>query len=499
MDDVRKVIYTILILFVVVVLGFISFIYISGCGFTLTCPQGQPLVIRTPIPTLIPATLPAPDHTQAQVAFNKCQVAAVDLIGAWVSAHYPENDKFTFTDVKSTQCEGPFKKDVQPLFTESNIWYAGSPACDSCHQPDLAKAMKNMDLSSYAGILAGSGRANGEPQGKDILGGGNWDQALLHQMLYAPNGQTTIGRPAMPFGRPADVPANGPLVYAGAAITGAPTAEASAATPTAPAVAEEIARPSNPGGPGQAIDITGNADLGSVVFTANCVPCHGVNGVGGIPNPGSDDGTVPPLNPIDPTLISSDYKTYATNLDLFIEHGSTPAGPAPVLNMIAWGDKGTLTPHQISDVIAFLIRLNPAPASDGSVPTVAATEVPASDIARPSNPGGPSQAIDLAGNAEQGSQVFASNCVACHGAQGVGGILNPGSDDGTVPELNPIDPTLKSADYKTFATNLDLFIEHGSTPAGDSPVLTMPAWGDRGFLTLQQIADVIAYLISLNP
>ena len=79
-----------------------------------------------------------------------------------------------------------------------------------------------MDLSSYAGILAGSGRANGEPQGKDILGGGNWDQALLHQMLYAPNGQTTIGRPAMPFGRPADVPANGPLVYAGVAIVALP-------------------------------------------------------------------------------------------------------------------------------------------------------------------------------------------------------------------------------------------------------------------------------------
>ena len=78
-----------------------------------------------------------------------------------------------------------------------------------------------MDLSSYAGIIAGSHRPNGEPKGNDILGGGNWDQALLHQMLYAPNGQTLIGRPAMPLGRPADVPANGPLVFAGTPVASA--------------------------------------------------------------------------------------------------------------------------------------------------------------------------------------------------------------------------------------------------------------------------------------
>jgi mono/diheme cytochrome c family protein len=357
MDDLRKIIYGVLVLFVVVLLGFISFIYISGCGFTLTCPQGQPLVERTPIPTLIPATLPVPDHTVALVAFNKCQIAAVDLIGAWVSAHYPENDKFTFTDVKGAQCEGTFKKDVQPLFTESNIWYAGSPACDSCHQPDLTKAIKNMDLSSYAGIIAGSGRANGEAKGKDILGGGNWDQALIHQMLYAPNGQTLIGRPAMPFGRPADVPANGPLVYAGAAVAGAPAVVPTSAATSVPAA--DIARPSNPGGPGAAVDLTGNVEAGKKVFVANCEICHMANGAGGHLNPGSTDGTIPPLNPIDETLKSSDYKTYAYNLDLFIEHGSKPAGTQPLFQMPAWGDKGLLVPQQIADVIAYLISLNP--------------------------------------------------------------------------------------------------------------------------------------------
>ena len=41
-------------------------------------------------------------------------------------------------------------------------------------------------------------------------------------------------------------------------------------------------------------------------------------------------------------------------------------------------------------------------------------------------------------------------------------------------------------------------MEHGSTPEGSNPILTMPAWGDKMLLTPQQIADVIAYMISLN-
>ncbi len=217
-NDLRKFIYTTIVLFLVAVVLFISFIFISSCGFSLTCSKAQPYVYRTPVPTLIPATMPAIERNRAQTAFNKCQIAAVDLIGAWVTAGYPENDKFTFTDVKGTPCEGSFKKDVQPLFLESSLWYPGALACSSCHQSDLKLAIKNMDLSSYAGIIAGSNRANGEAKGTDILGGGDWESSLMYQMLYAPNGQSTIGRPIMPLGRPADVPEKGPLVYAGTPI-----------------------------------------------------------------------------------------------------------------------------------------------------------------------------------------------------------------------------------------------------------------------------------------
>ncbi len=124
------------------------------------------------------------------------------------------------------------------------------------------------------------------------------------------------------------------------------------------------------------------------------------------------------------------------------------------------------------------------------------------EIARPSNPGGPGQAVSLQGDATKGAETFKTTCTPCHGDQGKGGIKNTGSKDGTVPALNPIDPTLVSSDPKVFATNLDLFLEHGSTPEeqaeGVTPAFSMPAFGDQKLLQPQDIANVIAYVISLN-
>jgi cytochrome c len=110
----------------------------------------------------------------------------------------------------------------------------------------------------------------------------------------------------------------------------------------------------------------------------------------------------------------------------------------------------------------------------------------------------PGLAITLTGDPAAGLTVFEAQCVKCHGEAGALGVENPGSTDGTVPVLNPIDPQLKSADLKTFITNLDLVIQNGSTPNGTSPKLTMPSFGEQGILTQQQIADVVAYIMSLN-
>ena len=512
-DSTKKIIFTVLVSLPTLLVVWVFSLYFFGCGTTNTC-TGIQLPAMTPIPTLLPATLPAPKvgADAALAGAPKCRIAALNLIGAWVSAGFTEKDPFPFSDVKGASCTATFQTDVQKLFVTPNLWYDGAPACITCHYADIAKATKNMDLSSYAGILAGSNRLNGAPKGNDILGGGNWDNALLHKMLFAPNGKTEIGRPAMPLGRPATVPAEGPVISAGApagsetiavAFTATPQA---AITPTESAPAE-IARPSNPGDPGAAITLKGNAATGGKIFSARCAACHGDQGKAGIPNPGSDDGSVPALNPIDSTLVSTDATVFATNLDLFIEHGSKPAGEFPVIAMPPWGDQKLLAPQEIADLIAYLMELNnpagatadaaltPTPESAQATPTA---EAPV-DVARPSNPGGPGDAIKLVGDVPTGEQIFVARCAACHGDQGKAGIPNPGSDDGTVPALNPIDSTLISPNATVYATNLDLFIEHGSTPAGKFPVIFMPPWGDKKLLAPQEIADLIAYLISLNP
>lgn len=151
-----------------------------------------------------------------------------------------------------------------------------------------------------------------------------------------------------------------PATTAAAAAT---TAAAETGTKEVSATGEvsgtvEVARPSNPGGPGPAMALTGDVAAGAQVFDANCKKCHGDNGVGGVANPGSDDGTIPALNPIDETLVDKDLKVFATNLDLFLEHGSMPAGTNPKESMAAFGDEKKLTPQQIADVIAFVISLN---------------------------------------------------------------------------------------------------------------------------------------------
>jgi mono/diheme cytochrome c family protein len=107
-------------------------------------------------------------------------------------------------------------------------------------------------------------------------------------------------------------------------------------------------------------------------------------------------------------------------------------------------------------------------------------------------------AVSLSPDLTRGAQIYTASCVGCHGAKGEGNVANPGSKDGTVPPLSPIDPEIASPDIKAFTKNIDIYIEHGSKPEGLKPSLNMPAFGDEKKLTAQQIADVIGYTISLG-
>jgi mono/diheme cytochrome c family protein len=131
-----------------------------------------------------------------------------------------------------------------------------------------------------------------------------------------------------------------------------------------------------------------------------------------------------------------------------------------------------------------------------------AVQVPAfadrSKIPASGKQGPPAEAAALAGRWKQGKAVFGKSCQSCHGPKGTGKVKNPGSDDGTVPPLNPIDPALAGKTYSAFAANIDRYIQHGSIPDGPKPEIFMPNWGDSRALSQQEIADVEAYIIRLN-
>jgi mono/diheme cytochrome c family protein len=329
------------------VIGFAASLYIGSCSYQNNCVDGgRSSLPHTPVPSLVPATL-QPNAVKFPYSSSPeaCTVTAETLLSAWVSAGSSETQAFPFTDLNNIACEAIFT-DVQPLFTQSNLWYPGALACTSCHNRDLSPASSaQLDLSSYSGVLAGPHRPSGSLSGMNILGVGNWQQSRLNQVLFVLR--------QMPYGRQPDiVPAAGPTVLAGIPLSVANV------TPTETPAQPEIASPSNSGGPGDAANLTGDPVAGKQVYINQCQLCHGTEGKGNVLNPGTDDGTVPALNPIDSTLVSLDYQTNATNIDLFIQNGSTPPGVNPSLFMPAWGAQNGMTQQQIADVIAYLISLN---------------------------------------------------------------------------------------------------------------------------------------------
>lgn len=222
-DDTRGMIYGTLVVFLIFLVFWLGFVYISACGFTLTCIQGAPLVVRTPIPTLIPF-----EQSQAQPAapegeFDQCQVAATDLIAAWVMAGHTESEAFPFTDLNGQDCEATFA-DIQPLLVENSIWFPGSLGCTSCHNADLTDRSAGLDLSAPEAIALGTRRvAESTSPGTDIFGGGEWENSLLHEVLVN-QGLTTQGHSP-------DVEPSNPILYVGQAIAADAEAEVTA-TPT---------------------------------------------------------------------------------------------------------------------------------------------------------------------------------------------------------------------------------------------------------------------------
>ena len=194
MNDVRKVIYGTIIGFFVMLGVWFSIVYLSSCGFTFTCNRGDQPVDRTPIPTLIPASHSESDMEVVAMEYEKCQVAALDLVGAWASADAPEADAFAFTDVNGQSCEGTYVDDIQHLFVDNSVWQPGSLGCVSCHNAELSNRSADLDLTSYE-VLTSDG----------VLGS-NWEGSSLYKYLVmslTADGHST------------DTSAGNPLLFAG--------------------------------------------------------------------------------------------------------------------------------------------------------------------------------------------------------------------------------------------------------------------------------------------
>ena len=209
MNDVRKMVFGAIIGLLLVLGLMFSIVYVSSCGLTFTCGQAEPKINRTPIPTLIPAS-----HSESQmsdegmVGFNKCQVNAVDLIGAWVSAGTPEIGPFPFTDLNGASCEGRYIGDIQPLFVENSLWKTGTLGCVSCHNADLTERSMGLDLSSYKAVLLGSRRVAGSTsKGNELLGNGEWEKSVLYDVL--------VNQALIPEGHSAAAPASELILFAG--------------------------------------------------------------------------------------------------------------------------------------------------------------------------------------------------------------------------------------------------------------------------------------------
>jgi ubiquinol-cytochrome c reductase cytochrome b subunit len=149
------------------------------------------------------------------------------------------------------------------------------------------------------------------------------------------------------LGRPSRV--RTPVAPPGREPTGPPAAPPSAASP--PAAKTEKA-------PGPAAEMIGSAGRGDVLFGEHCTSCHGPSGIDHVPNPGSDDGAVPPLHDIDPELRSADPDLFAQKIDPIIQQGSRPQGPGPMLSMPDFGASNSLTQPQIANVEAYVLALN---------------------------------------------------------------------------------------------------------------------------------------------
>ena len=236
---------------------------------------------------------------------------------------------------------------------------------------------------------------------------------------------------------------------------------------------------------------------GELFHSVGCISCHRINGEGGSVGPD----------------LSNEGKR-GRSREWLTKQIRNPKAHVPTSLMPPFT---SLSDQQVDYIVDYLMSLVGKSAQPGAEQKkVAGTDPPAAAASAATTPSTnikehqlstsaeeeqkkqPEEAAYVIGNAEHGEDIFEQKCASCHGPQGTDKVPNPGSDDGFVPALNPIDKELFSKEPQTFAKNIDVFIQHGSVPSGPNPQFHMLAFGDDHTLTQQQIANVEAYILHLN-
>ena len=259
------------------------------------------------------------------------------------------------------------------------------------------------------------------------------------------------------------------------------------AAPAAPPVKKEVK-----------VAVPENVKKGGELFhSVGCISCHRINGEGGSVGPD----------------LSNEGKR-GRSREWLTKQIRNPKAHVPTSLMPPFT---SLSDQQVDYIVDYLMSLVGKSAQPGAEQKkVAGTDPPAAAASAATTPSTnikehqlstsaeeeqkkqPEEAAYVIGNAEHGEDIFEQKCASCHGPQGTDKVPNPGSDDGFVPALNPIDKELFSKEPQTFAKNIDVFIQHGSVPSGPNPQFHMLAFGDDHTLTQQQIANVEAYILHLN-
>jgi ubiquinol-cytochrome c reductase cytochrome b subunit len=268
------------------------------------------------------------------------------------------------------------------------------------------------------------------------------------------------------------------IVYVSLTVAGAYSKPEGLETPAPATQPAPMAAPAAPAAP-----LTAGTQAGKELFqTQGCAACHRVGTTGG--NIGPD--------------LSGEGLRGRTG-EWMIAQIANPRAHDPKSVMPPFASLGDV---KIANLVEYLQSLKGEAAATlkgpaGGAMASAQGQSPAA-AATPGPHGENGFAVSIIGGADHGELLFEQTCTACHGPRGTGKVSNPGSGDGSVPSLNPVDQDIFNKDPKTFAETIDRYIQHGSRPEGPSPALVMLPFGDTRALTQQQIADIEAYVMKLN-